>query len=393
MNALFQQEEGKDATVENLEYSYWFDENKGEELTADVEIKIDMTVSGATYEIEAEGEVSGEKLSSGIVLWIGPLEGELEINNIEYLVMVGFTKMDELVQISVTIQSMDDKNVIEPVHLSFGDNVITEDIYQEIEEKKETVDIESKQARSMAGSTYTMNSRSILNQPQLEGGGGTPARFQLKGAKYAYFESSPINGVAQILYGYFDKSTNRLAVSLRTCCSSVDEYFDTNVSGYATTEIERMKYVLKTGSAKYSKIDNMEYFDFNVMESNLSSLLVTLFSDAIALLNYTFPIASIYEILESLYGNMTGFCRSNHAMVEVKFGAYDHANFDAFTAGVPIIFLLEPYKNNTIGTQDYILETSITYRSMVFIDGFSSHVFYYNKAQDAKCEINLVIEP
>ena len=114
MNALFQQEEGKDATVENLEYSYWFDENKGEELTADVEIKIDMTVSGATYEIEAEGEVSGEKLSSGIVLWIGPLEGELEINNIEYLVMVGFTKMDELVQISVTIQSMDDKNVIAP---------------------------------------------------------------------------------------------------------------------------------------------------------------------------------------------------------------------------------------------------------------------------------------
>lgn len=67
MNALFQQEEGKDATVENLEYSYGFDENKGEELTADVDVMIDMTVSGMAYEIEAEGEVSGEKLSSGTV--------------------------------------------------------------------------------------------------------------------------------------------------------------------------------------------------------------------------------------------------------------------------------------------------------------------------------------
>lgn len=387
MNALFQQEEGKDATVETLEYRYWFDENNGDGLTADVDVMIDMTVSGMGYEIEAEGEVSGEKLASGSVLWMGPVEGELEIDNIEYLVMVGFTKMDELVQISVTIQSMDDGEAIEPVMFSFGDCVISEEIYQEIEENKETVDIESKQARSRASSTYIMNSRSILNQPQLEG--GSRNAYTLINSITANFASGPTGEIGQKLYGYFDEGNDRVAIGIRSYCSYLENYY--SKVGNTTTYVESMKYTIKRGSNNKSEISNIEPFDFNIGTSGGYGLMDALFSDALTLTNQSLALETIKLMLSGLWGDIDYNENAAIAQLNLKFGAGACANFDRVTGGMPIIFSLRETYIGYTGKHEYILTSSIKYRSLVKIVGATNTYYttYYNSAQDASCTVKI----
>lgn len=394
MNALFQQEEGKDATVETLEYSYWFDENKGDELTADVDVMIDMTVCGMAYEIEANGEVSGEKLSSGSVLWMGPLEGLIEINNIEYLVMVGFTKMDELVQISVTIQSKDDKNVIEAVRFSFGDNVITEDVYQEIMGENEAIAYGQHVDRYPVSTTYAMNSRSILNQPQLEGGsGGLAYPFRRIKLVSTNFASGPTSEKGQTLYGYFDESTDRVAVAIRTYCSNLKNYYKS--IGNTSTYIESMKYTIKRGKIIKSRISGMESYDFVIKNHTGTGLIMALFSDVITMLQYPIPMSTLTELSSNnVTGTVNEKCYDEIAYVDIKFAATEHANFDKATGGMPIVFSLDERDSSYEAKHDYCLMSSIKYRSIVETGTVPRPIYtvYYDAALDATCEINVDLD-
>ena len=393
MNELFQQNAAtdEDATIDNLEYRYWFDENKREALTANVDMLINMTVSGSDYTIEADGEVSGENLSSGEVLWMGPLEGEIEINNIEYLVMVGFTKMDELVQVSVTIQSKDDKNVIEPVRYSFGDNVITEDIYQEIIAEKETAVCESHADRWPVTTTYAMNSRSILNQPQLEGGSGSSRKFyKLINSVSTKFSSGPKSMTGQTLYGYFDEENGRVAVAIRSYCSNLQNYYKS--IGNTSTYIDSMKYTLKRGGINKSKIDGMESHDFKMKDGIGTGLIMALVSDVITLLDKPIPISVLTELSS---GYVVGTVTENHyddiTTVDIKFGTAERANFDKATGGIPIVFSLRETSTGYGKKHDYGLTSSIKYRSIVETSTVPRPVYtvYYDAAVDAYCGISV----
>lgn len=388
MNELFKQEAGQDAIVESLEYRYWFAENKGDALTATVDMEIDMTVIGVDYEIEADGEVSGENLSSGAILWMGPLEGEIEIDNIEYLVMVGFTKINEAVQVSVTIQSKDDSEEIEPVRFSFGDSVITEDVYQEIRDEKELISTESHADRWPTNTTYAMNSRSILDQPQLEGGsGGLGYPFIIGPSATTSFKSSAISGNGQKLYGALDKSTNRIAVSIKTYCSNVESYY--RKFGTARTEIQSMTYTLKQGTKKIAYPSTFESYDFNIKKMGMETLIMPLLSDAITVLNKSLPLSTITELLSGVYGTVDEKGSGTYKTIDIKFGVFDYANFDKCGYGVPIVFVPARYSTNPVGTQDFILEGSISYRTIVSDTNVSGYIVYYDSANKAQCNMNV----
>lgn len=385
MNELFQQGVAdEDVTVENLEYRYRFCEKKGDSLTSVVDMAIHMTVSDVDYEFEVKGEVSGEKLSMGEVLWMGPLEGEIVIDGIEYLTMVGFTKLDESVQVSVTIQSKDDNETIEPVRFSFGDNVISEDIYQEIMINKESMECESYVVGGANTSAYTLNSRSILNQPQLEGGAGSKSVFQLKAAKYAYFSDSAISGDAQALFGYYDKTSKRVMISLKTFCSNLEK--DYSGIGHAQSNIESMEYTLQRGNETKMYIVDVETFDFNVKEFGARALIKSLFADALTLIGWDVPTATIEELLSGIYGNITKEKGANSCTIKVKFGVFDYPNFDDCTYGMPIVFQLG---QSSTGTQDFTLKTAVSYRTIVQVNGTSSYAVYYDSAKPASCNLSI----
>ena len=61
------------------------------------------------YPITVLGTVNGYLLSNNDILWEGPLDGTVTINNISYSVIVGFAKLesDNKIQASMTIQAVD----------------------------------------------------------------------------------------------------------------------------------------------------------------------------------------------------------------------------------------------------------------------------------------------
>ena len=373
MNALFQPDEMEDATVEKLEYRYSFKQDRGSVLSAKVNMIIDMQVLDVDYQIEAEGEVSGEKLSSGKVLWIGPLTGDISIHGAEYLVLVGFTKLNDNVQVSVTIQAKEGCEEIEPVMFSFGDAVITESIYQELVDKSETVSSETNVSRNRAASTFAMDRVEITDGKY---------KFEQLASKSAKFSSSLISGNGQTMYGYYSKETNRLAISLKTYCSNVQKYYAEH--GSAGTEIHSMKYSLKRGSGANMYIAGVESFDFNVAKFGQHTLIMGFFADAFTLLNWSVPTATLTEVLSRVGGYITKNHETNHTTIEVKFGSFDHANFDACSNGMPVVFQLA--KSNSLA-QNFILQTSICYRTQLYSNYSGTYTTYYNYANDASSTV------
>lgn len=122
------------------------------------------------------------------------------------------------------------------------------------------------------------------------------------------FASGPTSEKGQTLYGYFDESTDRVAVAIRTYCSNLKKYYKS--IGNTSTYIESMKYAIKRGKITKSRIAGMESHDF-VMNNN------------------------------TVTGTVNEKCYDDIAYVDIKFAAAERANFDKATGGMPIVFSLD----------------------------------------------------
>ena len=84
------------------------------------------------YKASANGTITKNVLPSGKSLWEGPLNGTILIDGTEEPIICSFVKLSsgDSVQIAVTFSS---GNTSLPITLDFGEQVITEEIYQEIQ--------------------------------------------------------------------------------------------------------------------------------------------------------------------------------------------------------------------------------------------------------------------
>ena len=124
-----------DNEIDSVEYTYQF--TPIDRTNANAEIQFYVYEGEKTYPAHATGQVALEEYSSGEKLWVGPLEGSIEIEGTEYGILVGFTKSYENneIQVGVTLESSISGNLAQTppyAAFSFGGDVISESVVTEI---------------------------------------------------------------------------------------------------------------------------------------------------------------------------------------------------------------------------------------------------------------------
>ena len=362
-----------ESAIENISYTYSFQLCEDNVLSSDVHLWITMLVNEVEYPIELVGTVDACELSNGSILWMGPIRGIITIEGVEYLAIAAFVKLEEKLQMSLTIQGTSSENAIDPIVITFGDDVLTEEVYNELEEKTETVDnnVISATAERYASFTGQRASNGFTTTSNI------PVRFT----------NSNVSGYGQRMKGYYDDDSRRIAISITSYCSNVDNYY--NTLGFASTGVDEFVIELERGNNAYSYIAGMERFNFSLNKFGILTYIEGLFSDAMTLLDVSFPTETISALLSGVEGVITKEIDSNIATVTVELGALDYANFDNSGPGLPIIFQLQRSNSSYTGTHNYILRTSITYRTYLQQTYPASTILVYTNAYDAEDSINI----
>lgn len=123
-----------DIEVDRAAYSYdMIDINSSQAVVA---MDIELKVGHDYYTTLVSGTVNAHTLPSGGKLYEGPLDGNMEIENNQYIVTIGFTKVDttDNIMISATIQG---GTTI--ITISFGDNVMQGEVLDWFVQKTENV--------------------------------------------------------------------------------------------------------------------------------------------------------------------------------------------------------------------------------------------------------------
>ncbi len=357
--------------VDSISYSYRMTKKPENSLFADVEMHI--TLNGQ-YPITVLGTVNGYLLSNNDILWEGPLDGTVTINNISYSVIVGFAKLesDNKIQASMTIQAVDPASEIGLIIFTFGDTVVTKETYQLIKNVKVS-------SEEMAVETEEEN---ILRN--VRAGSYTSLGFVTTNFAQGSF---PIPETAQKATGFFDKSSNRLAVSIVSYTSNVDKYFK-NLLGVGTlveTTIDSFSIELKRGSStSNSYIAGIESFDFDIDNNSGKNVsLNALFEDIMGILGV--PTSTISAIFDGLKGSVEESHHTDNTKVSVNFDKYQHANFDNSAPGVPIVFQLAKSTSSSTGSSSYTFTTSIRYQTVLLeADGSQMNFIYINGINASK---------
>lgn len=363
--------------IDSVSYNYSLTPQQNNPLLAEVVLAFTMLIDSKTYPVYATGLVDAYQISDGDTLWEGLLRGRVEINETTYKVLVGFAKLDSSadIQVSVTIQALDNTDAIAPIIFMFGNNVINMEIYEELAED-----------------THKISTRNLSGELELEPASATSAgTFTYVGYDYAYFDGGAnISGYAQRSRGYFNSDTNQFAVTIKSYCNNVDDFFA--VGGFSVTTIKSFAIELvrdsgySTGSFSY--IIGTEKYDFDVGDLGSAALIKPLFDDIMGLLGV--PTSTISAIFDGLKGSVEEDFHANDTTVSVSFGLLQSANFDDSGVGVPIVFQLGRNSGYT-GNSSYTFVTSITYRTTYMPTGSTTAGYIYTDGYDTSKTVTITL--
>ena len=379
---------GKKLVVDDLKYKYSFDIREDKSDLADVRMHLKLSVLGKIYSVIVEGTVDRNNLEDNRTLWFGSLVGSLRIQKNEYLSTVIWAKVDNEIQMSMTIQPLDTDVEMDVVILSFGEPVLTNDMLGEMQSETKNIVVNTQL------SIFAMDSNQFSENYKTDDGIVYGSTFEKLVTYTSGFRNAKVGlfGDGQKMIGSFDKNTNRLAVSLKSYCSSVNAYYNQVYKGrgMCVTSIAEMSIRLDRGKeTDYSYIANTESFDFDIKDYGVCSYIMPLIEDAITLLEVAFPTSFIAEIFENTRGTVNRTIFSDCAEVNVKFGVLDYANFDDCEPGFPIIFQLAKNNYSYTGTQEYILSTSICYRTMLDLVALDYPIIVDTWALDTEWAVNI----
>lgn len=366
-----------DMTVEQVAYNYTFEQQENNPELADVTLSFVMTISGETYPVMATGTVDAHSLSSGEILWEGPIEGNVVINNKEYHVLAGFAKLNSSsdIQVSITLQSNVNGNMIEPVVFTFGDTVITKEVHDDIMTDVEVITIDglSQEYENIASPTSI---NAMVEEDSVN------ARF-----------SGSVGGTntAQTAHLFLNTVTNELAVSIQTYESNLDEYF--SGTGYPTTLTDsfEIEFTIPTGQEEsHAWIDATQNYSLGEEDKNYTSLLISsVFSDALSVLGC--PSSTINTILGSLRGNISHVFASSCVSLSVTMGTTQVAVFENLADGLPLLLQLDVAPDTYSGNTDVIYSTALRYRTQLMDYSGTSYQWVYTDANDINESITITI--
>lgn len=367
-----------ESTIDEISYSYTFALQENNPALADVSLTFTMEIGTQAYPVTVSGTVDSYLLSSGDTLWEGLIAGTTIIEGTEYKVLAGFSKLNSSpsIQVSVTIQAADKTNAIDPLVFTFGDEVITMQIHQEL-----------------VGNTSTVSVGALSDEFDETSAARSAGSFTYLNYDFEYFDSGfNISGYAQRSRGYFNSSTNQFAVTLKSYGDNIENYFSsTGIAGATIKEftielIRDSNY--STGS--YSYIVGTENYDFDVGDYGGGAVLIQpLFEDIMGLLGV--PTSTITAIFDGLKGSVDENFHTSDTSVTVSFGLLQNADFDDSGVGVPIVFQLARNQNNYTGNSSYTFVTAITYRTVYIATGSSTPAYVYIDGYDTSKTVSITL--
>lgn len=367
-----------EATIDEISYSYTFELQENDPTLADVSLTFTMAIGTQAYPVTVSGTVDSYLLSSGDTLWEGMIAGTTIIEGTEYKVLAGFSKLnsDPRTQVSVTIQAADKTNAIDPLVFTFGDEVITMQIHQEL-----------------LGNTAEVTVESLSKEFDEVATVRSAGSFTSLGNDYEYFDSGfNISGYAQRSRGYFNSTTNQFAVTLKSYGDNIENYFSS--TGIAGATIKEFTIELIRNSnysdGSFSYIVGTESYDFDVGDYGGGAVLIQpLFEDIMGLLGV--PTSTITAIFDGLKGSVDENFHTSDTSVSISFGLLQSADFDDSGVGVPIVFQLARNQNGYTGNSSYTFATAITYRTVYIPTGSSTPSYVYIDGYDTSKTVSITL--
>lgn len=352
-----------------VSYSYTIAPDSTTEDRASVTLDFLWQTDGHSVLAQATGTINSYQLSDGKTLWDGVLSGTAEFNENEYIVLVGFSKMDnsEAIQANVTIQTNEELIVM----FSFGET------------------IQSEYFISNAEHTETANTKNTLDTPFVELTSLATDRYApIVSTSTEYTVGSNTRDVLTTT-AFFDPINNRCLINLQSDTEMMKELFSVAYS----VDIKKVSYQLtydvskEISSAAGNNVANLDGFwgvaplTMYEPESDGSYFIEDLFS---AILEAAFdyfcgsflpvklgasflPISSdIANTVTSLFEEATGYVAKDtsdatyHTLI-IDYGDKTGLHYD--DSGMPTVFVVEAGPSFNAGQSAYYTATtSIMYR-------------------------------
>lgn len=321
---------------------------------------------------QASGQVTAYPTGQGDLLWEGPLCGSLSINGTDFPILVGFAKLvhSEEVQISVTIHDRTDESGIIQV-FSFGDSVISPEIYHEITTEAENINhvipVQGEDIPSRADNNF----KDVITT-------------------YGYMDGKA-STLGQRAKVYFDPDTNRVGVAINSYCDDLNHVF-LSENYWAQTSVSYFSIGMKQGSysnSQYSWISGIETSDFDPSNFGKPNQLIgPLFYDFLNVLEVPPHTLALF------FDNLKGKLESDGYSVFASFDVTEGANFDStLYPGPGIVFQLACNTGYT-GPSRYILDTTIHYRTALLRYSSSTEVqFIYSNSKNIITPFSVSLNP
>ena len=344
-----------------VSYSYTMTPDITTENRATVALDFLWQTGGSSVLAQATGTINSYQLSDGKTLWDGVLRGVAEFDGKEYIVLVGFSKLDgsDAIQANVTIQTNDELIVM----FSFGETIQSEAIMSEIE-NAETASLQmvpDSHPAEMAALTSSGYTTIASNVTEYTVGNNTRDVLTTT----VFFDS--INNRCFINL----QSDTEMMMELFTVAYSVDiksvNYFieidDTKeideLVGNNVTYFQGFWGVAQMNSDIYELNDDGSYYVDDLFEAVLKSALEYVCEEFL-------PVpASVILSVESLFNEATGYVLKDidttYLSLSIDYGNETGLHYD--DCGMPMGCVITAGPSFTPGAYAYYTATtSIMYR-------------------------------
>jgi len=384
-----------------------------------IALQMEIKVGNNAYLSSAVGNVRSHVLPSGDVLWHGPISGSITIDDEEFKITAGFSKLESTgeVMIIITIQSG-----YEMIAFSFGNDIIHGEVLEFFSEKvsasqqyDQQPGLSVDQDLSVSAINSQNNESSLLSFPDLTvtpgifdgdggGGGGYPSlgpnkEWKYKGIAYKTHTGTAYDAVETRIY--YDETSSNLIVTIKPYISDTEDFASTlgtvnaTLLNSITVEVEMTQY----SGTMYANIDgySIPHRDEYTV-SFLGFETVYLYAFVRDYLAYCSVPSNVLSALQSsIHGDIEVEPDMHHTTIDIDLSflsSMDINLLEDIYPGLPFLFNLERGNPDSYtGDTPYIVRCTVEYCIMLgSIDSTMPAVFpfYYSETAEYRGTIDVV---
>lgn len=345
---------------------------------ANIVIQLEIKVGNSYYSGLASGQIKSYELPSGDTLWEGPVKGEINVNDVSYSMVIGFSKLDSSNQSMLAITTKDNDNNL--IAFSFGEDII----------KGEVLELLNNRTIRQSSSNYT-NSLEFDNLENLSdeaspmitipgwGPGITPIphpggntayenlgvndEYVYQDCHVSFFENTIHQ--SQELRIYEDETRNSILATLIPKTASARTYLSELGYNYSAAVLDSFSiridlkhdappsqyaYVMGTYIPGIDDVSSFEKDD---------EYFPSILSDLLGMID-RFPTSTLMTLIDDMKGSISGKRSSFYAQVDVDMSV-NPADMDAVSYGFPVHFNLIKATGNYVSNTEYTITSYINY--------------------------------